>query len=192
MILTELFKIKQIKFHILTLTVSLGASLVYYAYIFTLAREPLEIIQLISTLIITIHWWWGASFYFYYFYLPTEKYFFILDMLIIIFLVLAMINYKIYFLWALFMVLSYLVAYIMYQKKPNSPNYDERVKRFAKRKALLDLIVLFLFLTGVILGIVNKLFLRWAFIDAFEIVTTFIIIILSHIYIFATHFYRLR
>ena len=192
MIVKDLFKVKGIRAHIYTLTISLSLSLVYYTYIFTQVSSPFEIIQLLSTLIITIHWWWGASFYFYYFYFPTEKYFYFLDFLIILFLLLAIVYYKVFFLWALFMSLSYLVAYIMYQKKPNSPNFDERVERFAKRKALLDLVVLILLTTGFLLGLINVLFFNYYFIDIFEIVTTFVIIIFSHIYIFASHFYRLR
>jgi hypothetical protein len=183
---------RSLRPHLLILIVGLAANLVYCGLKLAGATDYLEVLQIACTILILVHWSWGASFYYYYFRAPDGARFFLLDVVIAVFLTLAVVFSRILYLWFLFILVNYALAVLMYRVKPASPHFSERVRHFASRKSIVDLIVLLLLILGMVLDLANRTLLHLDYIwRPFCILTTTVMTVGATVLIFATRFYDL-
>jgi len=186
------FRDRSLQPHLALLVIALAGNLAFCARRLAAGRDYLEALQLFCTILILAHWLYGAAFYYYYFRTPDRVRFYLLDAGVIALLTLGVISYPYLYLWYLFTLVNYAVAVLMYRVKPLSPHYSPAVQRFARAKSTVDLAVLGLLSTGMILDVVNRL---WVHQDAlwrpFGILTTTVLTVGFTVWILAFRLYDL-
>ena len=145
--------------HLLVFSIALVVDLVYCGVRLAGAMDYLEVLQLACTVIFFLNWFWGAVFYLYYFRTP-DAWFFLLDAAIIALLTLSAVFSRTLYLWFMFILVNFVIAFFMYRLKPTSPRFTPAVQRFASRKSRVDLAVFLLLTLGMVLDLANRLFLH--------------------------------
>jgi hypothetical protein len=183
---------RELRPHLVVLLAALLVNLAVCAVQLTRSPTYLDVLQLVSTVVLLVHWIWGASFYYYYYHMPKGARYYVLDGVIVVFLSLSVILRTVLALWFLFMLVNYAIAVFMYRVPPSSPHFDNRVWHFSRDKSRMDLVVVLLFCVGMVLDVVNRFLLHTNFVTPFCLIAMFVMTIAIHVWIFAARFYDLR